>query len=188
MKSIWYVSNSKPRLLSNHSLTPPPPKPAVKASTHLTLKAIFSRSLSSAQSLSANVDIYSEDSGSGKTYHDLLLRDDIQAVIVALPILSQPQYIEAALAAGKHVLSEKPIAADIRRAEKLVAYYKSDKVKGGATWGVAENFRFLESFEYGRQEVQKLGRVLNFRIKVFGNVKPGGKYFGEFDCFGQQMG
>jgi predicted dehydrogenase len=69
-----------------------------------------------------------------------------------------------------------------------VTYYKSDKVKGGVTWGVAENFRFLESFEYARQEVQKLGRVLNFRIKVFGNVKPGGKYFGEFDYFGQQMG
>lgn len=110
-------------------------------------------------------------------------------MIIALPILSQPKYIEAALSAGKHVLSEKPIAADIKRAEKLLAYYKSDKVKGGATWGVAENFRFLESFEYGRQEVQKLGRVLNFRIKIFGNVKPGGRYFGEFVSHGKlEMG
>lgn len=50
-------------------------------------------------------------------------------------------------------------------------------MKGGATWAVAENFRFLDSFEYARQEVQKLGKVLGFRIKMFGNVKPGGKYF-----------
>jgi predicted dehydrogenase len=149
----------------------------VNACSQLSLKAIYSRSLKSAKSLGVSVDLYSDDSGSGKTYHDLLLRDDIHAVILALPILTQPEYIEAALAAGKHVLSEKPIAGDLKRAEHLIKYYKSDKVKGGATWGVAENFRFLESFEYGRQEVQRLGRVLGFRVKVFGNVKKGEKYF-----------
>lgn len=110
----------------------------------------------------------------------MLLREDIQAVILALPILTQPEFIEAALAAGKHVLSEKPIAGDVKRAEKLIQYYKSDKVKNGATWGVAENFRFLDSFIYARQEVEKLGKVLGFRTKQAGNVKQGGKYFGMF--------
>jgi len=51
-------------------------------------------------------------------------------------------------------------------------------VLGNATWGVAENFRFLESFEFARQEIGKLGRVLGFRVKMFGNVKVGDKYFG----------
>ncbi|CZR59846.1 related to dehydrogenases and related proteins [Phialocephala subalpina] len=150
--------------------------PAVNACSLLTLKAIYSRSLKSAKALETNVDLYSDDSGSGKTYHDLLLRDDIHAVILALPIMSQPEYVEAALAAGKHVLSEKPIAADIKRAEQLIAYYKSDKVKGGATWGVAENIRFFDTFEHGAKEVQKLGRILGFRVKMFANVKLGGKY------------
>ena len=129
----------------------------------MTLKAVYSRSLKSAQNLATGVDLYSDDSGSGKTYHDLLLRDDIHAVILALPILKQPEFIEAALAAGKHVFSEKPVAGDIKRAEHLIKYYKSDKVKGGATWAVAENYRFLDSFEYGRQEVQRLGPRLGFR-------------------------
>ncbi|CAG8951091.1 hypothetical protein HYFRA_00006489 [Hymenoscyphus fraxineus] len=152
--------------------------PAVQAANSLlTLKAVYSRSLKSAEGLNAGVDIYSDDSGVGKTYHDLLLRKDINAVILALPILAQPEYIEAALTAGKHVLSEKPIAKDIARAEQLIEYYKSDKVNDGVTWAVAENFRFLESFEYGRQEVLKLGRILGFRVKMFTDVKPGGKYF-----------
>lgn len=49
-------------------------------------------------------------------------------------------------------------------------------MKSGATWGVAENFRFLDSFEYGAKEVQKLGRILGFRVKMFANIKLGGKY------------
>ena len=93
--------------------------------------------------------------------------------------MSQPEFIEAALAAGKHVLSEKPIAADIKRARHLIEFHKSDKVKGGAMWGVAENFRFLESFEFARQEVGKLGRILGFQVKMFANVQPGGKWIGE---------
>ncbi len=61
-------------------------KPAVEASKNLTLKAIYSRSLNSAKSLATDdskVDLYSDDSGSGKSYSDLLARSDIQAVIIA---------------------------------------------------------------------------------------------------------
>lgn len=90
-------------------------------------------------------------------------------------------YIEAALAAGKHVLSEKPIANDIEAAEKLIHFYTALKEKGSkATWGVAENFRFLAPFRFARREIEKLGGVVGFRIKVFQHVKAGTKYFGVF--------
>lgn len=59
--------------------------PAVQATQLLSLKAIYSRSLKSAQAVSenlSNIDLYSEDS-EGKTYNDLLKRDDIKAVIIA---------------------------------------------------------------------------------------------------------
>lgn len=60
-------------------------QPAVQASKDLTLKAIWSRSLKSGRNLGAdaNVDIFSEDSGPGKSFNDLLKRADIQAVIIA---------------------------------------------------------------------------------------------------------
>jgi predicted dehydrogenase len=91
----------------------------------------------------------------------------------------QPAYIEAALAAGKHVLSEKPIANDVEAAEKLIHFYTALKEKGSkATWGIAENFRFLEPFQFASQEIEKLGGVVGFRVKVFQHVKAGTKYFG----------
>jgi predicted dehydrogenase len=146
------------------------------------LKAIYSRSLKSAQALNesaGHVDLYSNDSGSGKTYHDLLLRSDINAIIMALPIKNQPEYIEAALKAGKHVLSEKPIAENLKDAEHVLRYYNTHIDRNKITWGVAENFRFLDSYAYAGQEVEKLGRVLGFQVKVFNYVEPGNKWYGK---------
>lgn len=170
------------------SLAHSPQQPAVLKSDTLSLKAIFSRSLASAQSTADLIpslaasgsapspDLYSADAGAGKTYHDLLLRDDIHAVIIALPILSQPEYIEAALTAGKHVLAEKPIAADVAAARKLIDF-AATKATNGATLAIAENFRFTPSFVYAHAEGAKLGRVTHFSIRVFGHMKSDTKWY-----------
>ncbi|MCJ1479387.1 hypothetical protein MMC13_008072 [Lambiella insularis] len=154
--------------------------PAVEASKDLTLKAIYSRSLKSAKTLSSetsNVNLYSDDSGAKRSFKDLLERTDIHAVIIALPILNQPDYIRAALSAGKHVLSEKPIAENLKNASELIKWYYSNIDTKKVTWSVAENFRYLNSFDHAQQEVQKLGRVLGFRVRQYANVKAGSKYY-----------
>jgi len=152
--------------------------PAIQATQLLSLKAIYSRSLKSAKTLSENlsdVELYSDDSD-GKKYDDLLKRDDIKGVVIALPILAQPDYIKKALAAGKHVLAEKPIAKDISTAQELLAWTK-DSSNTTATYTVAENFRFLDSFIYGSQVLSSLGRLLTFRVRVAALVEAGGKYY-----------
>lgn len=99
-------------------------------------------------------------------------------MIIALPIPAQPSFIKAALGAGKHVLSEKPVAKDISTAQELISWYKSDILGNShATWSVAENFRFLSRFQYGAEQARKLGRVLGFRVRVHLYVKPGSKYY-----------
>lgn len=69
----------------------------MQAAPGFTLKAIYSRSLNSAQSLAegtANVDLYSEDSGAGKSFDDLLARSDIGAVIIAyVELYKSPSYM-----------------------------------------------------------------------------------------------
>lgn len=48
------------------------------------------------------------------------------------------------------------------------------------TWGIAENFRFLDPVDYAREEVLKIGKITGFSLVSLGNVKSGTKYFGEF--------
>ncbi|KAJ5239274.1 hypothetical protein N7468_003893 [Penicillium chermesinum] len=157
--------------------------PAVQASTNLQLKAIYSRSLKSAQELASGataVDLYSEDSGSGKSYTDLLTREDIGAVTIALPILVQPEFIKKALLAGKHVLSEKPIAKDIATAQELLQWYQTNIDTTKVFWAVGENFRYLTKFIFAAEQVRQLGPVRNFRINVHSLVKPDNKYYCKF--------
>lgn len=152
----------------------------------MSLKAIYSRSLSTAEGLHSSlsstfskdsITLYSEDSGSGKAYSDLLSRPDISGVIIALPIPAQPDFIKQALLAGKHVLSEKPVAKDLATAKELIQWYHSKIDTSKVSWGVAENFRFLGRFQYGADQVQRLGRVLGFRLRMHAFVKPGSKYY-----------
>lgn len=94
-----------------------------------------------------------------------------------LPITVQPEFIRKALAAGKHVLSEKPIAKDVTTATQLLSEYRKTIDSSKTTWSIAENWRFLESHVYAAEEVRKLGRILGFRTRVHSMIKPGGKYF-----------
>jgi len=153
--------------------------PAVNASKDLVLKAIYSRSLKSAKSLGTDeneVDLFSDDSGSGKGLDDLLSRSDIHAVIVALPIKNQPDYIRKALLAGKHVLSEKPVAENVKDAVELIEWYEKEIQPKGVTWGVAENARFWAATVYAGEQRQKAGKALTFRARMQ-VLLEGGKYF-----------
>ncbi|HZC26053.1 MAG TPA: Gfo/Idh/MocA family oxidoreductase, partial [Actinopolymorphaceae bacterium] len=54
-------------------------------------------------------------------YHELLARDDVDAVLITLPIPLLYAAARAALAAGKHVLCEKPTGTDESQARDFLA-------------------------------------------------------------------
>ena len=123
------------------------------------------------------MDLYSSDAVDGaQSYEDILKRSDIQALILALPIPDQPGYIKKALAAGKHVLAEKPIGPDVASAQELIAYYRRVAAETRATLAIAENFRFIAGWNYGREEVSKLGRVTGFAVRLNWNMTLDNKY------------
>ena len=129
--------------------------------------------------LKQKIDWYTEETAAqGRGLADMLSNPNIRAVIIALPIPVQADYIKQALQAGKHVLSEKPIAADLEGAQRLVTWYRTE-CAGGVTWGVAENYRFVEGHAHAAREVGKLGRVMGFRVKVNRFMAPDNKYVRE---------
>jgi aryl-alcohol dehydrogenase-like predicted oxidoreductase len=69
----------------------------------------------------------------------LLARDDVKAVIILLPITVQPDVVRAALKAGKHVLSEKPVAPDVAAGATLIAEYRATYMPKGLIWVRARN-------------------------------------------------
>ncbi|KAI5458894.1 oxidoreductase [Mariannaea sp. PMI_226] len=159
--------------------------PAIIKCASLSLKAIYSRSLKSAQDTAALYtepgpapELYSGDSDKDRDYDALLRRDDVSAVIIALPIISQPEYIKRALAAGKHVLAEKPLAKDVQTGKELIAYYKDISSSSNATFAVAENFRFTPSFVRAAALARQLGAVTHFSVRSFGLMAQDTKWYG----------
>jgi hypothetical protein len=56
-----------------------------------------------------------------------------------LPITTQPELIRRAWRAGKHVLSEKPVAKDVKSAQELIKEYEEVYKPKGLIWKVAES-------------------------------------------------
>lgn len=54
-------------------------------------------------------------------YREVLARRDIAAVVIASPEYAHAEQVEAAAAAGKHVLCEKPIAPSLAEVDRMIA-------------------------------------------------------------------
>lgn len=57
----------------------------------------------------------------------------------------------------------------------MIKWYRSE-IKG-ATWCIAENWRFLASYNYGYEQIKSLGKVLSFTGRQLSSVLPSGKFF-----------
>ena len=77
------------------------------------------------------------------TAEELILLPEVDAVLISLPIAAQPEWVKKALAAGKPVISEKPLAPSVAEGKKLVKAVARYDVP----WLVAENFAFMPAIE-----------------------------------------
>ncbi|KAK4693207.1 hypothetical protein P7C71_g4148, partial [Lecanoromycetidae sp. Uapishka_2] len=145
--------------------------PAIEACSLLSLKAVYSRSRLSARNLAQDTKhsakaYFDSPPIDGHSLDDLLGREDVDAVIIALPIQVQPGIIRRAIAARKHVLSERPIAEDVETAEELIRWFREQSSKN--LWSVGENFRFFEPLAFGAEQVRKMrGEVITFSVKMY---------------------
>ncbi len=112
---------------------------------------------------SANVDL----TGMTKyTDHRALLKDaNIDLVDICLPTDQHEPVVLEALAAGKHVLVEKPIAIDLAAADRMVAAAKKAK----RLLMVAQVLPFFPEFRFARQTIES-GKYGKLRSAFFRRV------------------
>jgi predicted dehydrogenase len=90
----------------------------------------------------------------------VLAREDVEAVDLVLPIDVMAPAVEQALAAGKHIISEKPMAPDVATGRRLLAQYAATS---GQVWMVAENWRCETAFVVA-EEIIRRGEIGRLRL------------------------
>ncbi|SHN29416.1 Gfo/Idh/MocA family protein [Actinacidiphila paucisporea] len=144
--------------------------PALTANPDVTLAAVASRDADKARVFT---DRFGGEPVAG--YDRLLARDDLDAVYVPLPALLHAEWIERALLAGKHVLSEKPLAATYGEAAALVALAEARGLV------LLESFMFLCHPQHARVrelvaegvigELRTLTAEFAFPSKGYGDIR-----------------
>lgn len=94
-------------------------------------------------------------------YHDIVQRDDVHAVIIATPNITHPPIAHAAMAAGKHVMSEKPLALNYADAKAMAE--AADRA--GVRHMTAFTYRFVPSMRYLSHLIKRgdLGTPYHYR-------------------------
>jgi predicted dehydrogenase len=94
-------------------------------------------------------------------YEEIVRRDDVHAVIIATPNFTHPPIALAAMAQGKHVLCEKPLALNRADAEGL-----AKTADAAGVWHMtAFTYRFVPAMRYLRALLKRgdLGQPWHYR-------------------------
>jgi predicted dehydrogenase len=155
-----------------------------------TLVAVYSRSISSASALAkvaaellsvpdSSLTLYHDQGGSSANLNALLTSTSIDAVIVILPITLQPEIVLAALRAGKHVLSEKPVAADVSSGYSLITEYQAKYAPKGLHWRIAENFECEPAFMKAAEAIRagRIGKISHWRLRHASVIETDNQYY-----------
>jgi predicted dehydrogenase len=104
-----------------------------------------------------NVDALTTD------HRELVGRTDVDAVLVASPHAFHAEATVAAIAAGKHVLVEKPMCINQREANGIISAQKGQPL----VVQVGYVRRYAPAFLYACEEVKKIGAIKFARVRDF---------------------
>ena len=118
-----------------------------------------------------------------RDFDELIARDDIDVIDICTPNTLHADMICRALAAGKHVLCEKPLCVTPAEAARIAQTEKNS----GRICGIVFNNRFMAPMLRAKQLIDegRLGRILSFRVSyehnssTFADRAPGWKQTAE---------
>jgi predicted dehydrogenase len=102
-----------------------------------------------------------------KAYEQLFALKDLDAVYIATPPYFHPDHLEAAIAAGKHIYLEKPVAVDVPGAKKIIAL--GEKVKGKLSLAVGFQIRYASPYVLLEKRIREgqIGTPVSGQIHYF---------------------
>jgi len=95
-------------------------------------------------------------------YHELVTQAEVDLVLVANPAAHHTEATLAAIAAGKHVLVEKPMCITLREADEIIAA----QAKAGVIVQVGYMRRYAPAFVQACELVAQLGTIRQARVQA----------------------
>ncbi|HEX7290018.1 MAG TPA: Gfo/Idh/MocA family oxidoreductase [Conexibacter sp.] len=91
--------------------------------------------------------------------------EDVDLVVIAAPNMLHVEMVEAAAAAGKHIMCEKPVGGTPQQTARAEAVARG----AGVTTGVGYNYRWAPLVQYAARLIAdgSLGEITNYRGRFF---------------------
>lgn len=108
-------------------------------------------------------------------YAEMLAAEKPEAVLVAVPPASSPAIAEAALAAGCHVIAEKPIATSLSQGSRMLSWAE----KYGRVLMIAENYCYLPGYLVAARQIAEgaIGRPVVARWSLYAYEGPDSPFY-----------
>lgn len=99
-----------------------------------------------------------------KAYEKLLNDEDVDAVLVSSPAYSHPDFLDAAVSAGKHVYCEKPVSPDVAGCKKVIQ--AGEKAKGKVSVAIGFQIRHATPYVEMANRIRRgdIGEIVNVQL------------------------
>ena len=105
-------------------------------------------------------------------YLRLLENKDVDAVLISSPAYTHPEFLEAAVAAGKHVYCEKPVAPDVNGCKRVKRV--GNRVKGKLSIVIGFQIRYASPYVEMVKRIHRgdIGEVISGELHYFSSGVP----------------
>lgn len=105
-------------------------------------------------------------------YLKVLDNKNVDAVLISTPAYAHPEILEAAVAAGKHAYSEKPVAIDIDGCKKILKV--SETINNKLSVVIGFQIRYATPYVEMVKRIQRgdIGEVINAQLYYFSSGIP----------------
>lgn len=107
-----------------------------------------------------------------KAYLRLLDNKDVDAVLISSPAYSHVEFLEAAVAAGKHVYCEKPVATDVDGCRRVIQV--GEKLNGKQSVVIGFQIRYGSPYVEMINRIQRgdIGEMITVQLYYFSSGTP----------------